>query len=87
MKTLLYVIIISHTLIVITGTIALILTIMNEPWYVSFLISTLTINLIFGFCPFTYIENCVRRQLKMPEIKYFIRDYSLVLWQYLRHRL
>tara|TARA_Y100000034_G_scaffold129820_1_gene187004 strand:+ start:3483 stop:3938 length:456 start_codon:yes stop_codon:yes gene_type:complete len=47
------------------------------PWYVALPIITLLINLMFSpiACPLTKLESRIRRSMKYPEVRYFVKYY------------
>lgn len=66
-----------HLSIFFLGVIATLITIFAQPWYISFLITILMVNIVFSGCPLTLIENYLRKQQGLPEIDNFLKHYLL----------
>ena len=78
-KTLFYLVVISHHAAILGFIISTPLVIIYEPLWISLPLITWIFYLIFGKleCPFTVWENVLRRKLKKPKIKTFIKHYYL----------
>ena len=52
---------------------------LEQPWYVALPLVALVVNLTFSpiICPLTKLENVLRRQLGMKEIRGFVKHYII----------
>ena len=80
LKTTLYFIIIGHWLVIIGNLLAFFLLPFLSPWYIALpimsYIGLLTFSRVLD-CPMTKLENTIRQQMNLPEIKGFIGHYML----------
>ena len=72
-----YFVVTTHHLAVLGFIAAIPLVIVNEPFWISLPIVGWILHLMFGrlACPYTRLEDWLRRKLDMPEIKLFLRHY------------
>ena len=77
-KMVLFLVIISHHLYIVSLIVSIPMLIFNTPWYVSF--PLLTWIFFLGFsqildCPWTNLENRYRKKVGKPSIDTFIKNY------------
>ena len=78
-KLLFYFVVLTHHLAILGFIISTPLIIIYEPLWVSLPLITWIMYLVFGKleCPQTRWENYLRRKLRKPKIKTFIKHYYL----------
>ena len=78
-----YSLVIFHHIAVFGFIISTPLIIIYEPLWLSLPVVTWIFYLIFGKleCPLTVWENILRRKLKKPKIKTFVKHYYLDRWR------
>jgi|3_EtaG_2_1085321.scaffolds.fasta_scaffold105684_1 hypothetical protein len=72
--------VVFHFVIILGNLLAIFLLPFLTPWYVAIPLISLIINLNFTptKCPLTMLEDSLRRSMKMPEVKLFIRYYIIL---------
>lgn len=79
-KFFLYVLIVFHMIIVLMNLSAFFVLPFFEQWYIALPIMTLIFNISFAKwwkCPLTDLENKIRKDLHMQEIRGFVGHYLI----------
>ena len=72
-----YFVVTTHHLAILGFIASVPLVIINEPFWISLPIVGWIMYLMFGRlnCPYTVLEDYLRRKLNMPEIRLFFKHY------------
>jgi len=76
--------IIFHVYVVIGNLLAFFIVPFLCPWYVALPICSLIVTLSFGRgsdCPLTRLENKIRKNIGLRQIKGFIKHYFYEIWK------
>lgn len=67
----------AHLIIIIGNLTSILLLPVFMPWYVALPLMSLLVNLLFAPvpCPLTKLENKIRKELGMREIRHFVGHY------------
>jgi len=73
-------VVVSHIFIIFAHLAALLILPILTPWYVALPLAGYIVNLVYlpGGCVLTKLEDAIRRKLGLPEVKKFIKHYSLI---------
>lgn len=79
-RLVLFALVMFHLAVLFANFVSIFILPFVTPWYVSFPIITLIVNLMFTpvSCPLTKMENRIRRSLGMKEIRHFVGHY--IVW-------
>ena len=75
-----YFVVTTHHLAILGFIATVPLVIINEPFWISLPIVGWIMYLMFGrlTCPYTTLEDWLRRKLNMPEIKLFFKSINIL---------
>ena len=76
-KYALWVVVITHLIIIVGNIVSILILPILMPWYVALPLMSLLVNLLFAPvpCPLTKLENKIRKELGMREVRYFVGHY------------
>jgi len=76
-RYILWTVVTTHLIVIIGNLVSILLLPVFMPWYVALPLMSLLINLLFAPvpCPLTKLENKIRKELEMKEIKHFVGHY------------
>jgi len=77
---LLYIVVVSHHSYIFLFTLSLPFLFIKAPWYISIPLLSWYLNAAFGdgwICPWTALENNLRKSVGYPQINAFIRHYYI----------
>jgi len=77
LKLALYLLVGFHMAVLLGNIIAIFILPFVVSWYISLPLVSLLINFMFSAvaCPLTRLESVIRRNMGLPEIRYFVQHY------------